>query len=236
MDQLHREVLKKFEALKGNLLIGREVIKGVNSENRLPADNYVSGPHILHDLIRGFYKPAGKPYLLSYQATESEDNYGKQIEWDETGSSFLRIEMNPPNGAKDNRKVSDIKAARYNMENKIPIGILHKIKISHNKILGLGLIVSERKDGVFIVQPYSLPTEENINIKPLAIKIAFQPNANARGNGNFEKTVKKCVSQSIIKQYLPSFEMKEIKKIYDTQDIAVWGVESGKNKVTKKTV
>ncbi|MDF2052646.1 hypothetical protein [Priestia megaterium] len=120
MVQLHKEVLTKFEALKGNLLIGKKLIKGVNSENRLPADKYVSGPHILHDVIRGFYKPAGKPYLLSYQATESDENYGKQIEWDEAGTNFLRIEMNPPNGAKDNRKISDIKAARHNMENKIP--------------------------------------------------------------------------------------------------------------------
>ena len=234
MDQLHKEVLRKFEALKGHLLIGKKFIKGVNSENRLPADKYVSGPHILHDLIRGFYKPARKPYLLSYQATESEENYGKQIEWDEAGTNFLRIEMNPPNGAKDNRKKSDIEAARYNMENKIPIGILHKIKKGQNRVLGLGLIVSERKDGVFIVQPHSLPPEENINIKPLEIKIAFQPNADSIENGNFEKTVKKCVSQSIIKQYLPSPKMKEIKRIYDTQDIAVWGVEDGKNEVIKK--
>ncbi|ATP96050.1 hypothetical protein CSE15_00935 [Bacillus altitudinis] len=67
--------------------------------------------------------------------------------------------MHPPRGERDNRKVSDIKAARYNMNHKIPIGILHKIKKGYNKILGLGLIVSEDKDGVFVVKPYEFQTQ-----------------------------------------------------------------------------
>ena len=43
--------------------------------------------HILHDLIRGFYKPAGQTIYFIYQATEKEENYGKQIVWDEEGCS-----------------------------------------------------------------------------------------------------------------------------------------------------
>lgn len=153
--------------LKGELLIGREAIKGINSKSKLPADKYVPAPHILHDLIRGFYKPAGKPYLLSYQATESSENYGKQIIWDESRSDFLRIEMHPPNGEKDNRKKSDIAAARYNMKNKIPIGILHKVKKGQNRVLGLGLIVFEKEDGVFIVEPFNQKDKERIDVNLL---------------------------------------------------------------------
>jgi putative restriction endonuclease len=159
VDKIHEGLLKKFEALRGKLIIGKSEIKGINTATRLQPDEYVPVPHILHDLIRGFYKPAGKPYLLSYQATESEENYGEQIVWKEEGESFLRINMHPPKGERDNRKVSDIKAARYNMEHKIPIGVLHKIKKGHNKILGLGLIVSEEKDGIFIVKPYEFQSE-----------------------------------------------------------------------------
>lgn len=160
MEEIQEGVLRKFQAYKGRILIGKEEIKGKNSAERLPKDEFVSGTHILHDLIRGFYKPARKPYLLSYQATESDDNYGEQIVWEEKGESFTKINMHPPRGEKDNRKISDIKAARYNMENKIPIGIMHKIKKSHNKILGLGLIVAEGKDGVFTVVPYEFQSEK----------------------------------------------------------------------------
>lgn len=161
LDESHRGILMKFQSLQGELIVGKEGIKGIDSENRLQPDEFVPTQHILHDLIRGFYKPAGQPYLLSYQATEKEENYGKQIIWDEEGYSFNRIEMHPPSGEKDNRKKSDIAAARYNLENKIPIGVLQRVSKGKNRILGLGLITSERNDGVFIVEPFSFQTYKN---------------------------------------------------------------------------
>ncbi|WP_169445406.1 HNH endonuclease [Paenibacillus terrigena] len=156
LEVTHEGILKKFEFLKGDLIVGKAGIKGVNSEERLPQDQHVPEAHILHNLVRGFYKPAGKPYILSYQATESNKNYGKQIIWsDESETEFLHIEMAPPDKENDPSKKSDIVAARYNLNHNIPIGILHKIKKGHNRILGLGIITSERDDGVFIVEPYS---------------------------------------------------------------------------------
>ncbi|MEF7441682.1 HNH endonuclease [Paenibacillus lautus] len=156
MDLVHEGVLRKFESLKGNLIVGKVGIKGNNSNERLPPDQYVPEAHILHNLVRGFYKPAGKPYILSYQATESNKNYGKQIIWKDTHQNqFLRIEMAPPNKEKDPIKKSDIEAARYNLNHNIPIGILYKIKKGHNRVLGLGTITSERADGVFVVEPFS---------------------------------------------------------------------------------
>lgn len=116
LDEVHKGILMKFQALKGELFIGKEKIKGSDFNSKLKPDKFVPEPHILHDLIRGFYKPAGKPYVLSYQATEAEKNYGKQIIWEEPGISFKRIEMHPPSGEKDNRKKSDIEAARYNLK------------------------------------------------------------------------------------------------------------------------
>lgn len=156
LEATHLGILKKFDSIKGNLIIGRAGIKGANSEERLPPDKYVPEAHILHNLIRGFYKPAGKPYLLSYQATESSKNYGKQIVWHNVNqNNFARIEMAPPNKENDSNKKGDIEAARYNLSNKIPIGILYKIKKGHNRVLGLGIITSERDDGVFMVEPFS---------------------------------------------------------------------------------
>ncbi|MEY6553284.1 HNH endonuclease [Bacillus cereus] len=167
MDSKHKGSLRKFEALKGKLLIGKDQIKGKNSNEKLPPDEFVSETHILHDLIRGFYKPAGKPYLLSYQTTESEENYGKQVIWKKKGFSFSKIEMHPPSSKKDNRKKSDIEAARYNLKNQIPIGILYKVKKGQNRVLGLGKIVLERSDGVFIVEPYTFDQQVKIEIEAL---------------------------------------------------------------------
>lgn len=146
----------KFQYLKGEILIGKERIKGMAKGETLLADEYVKAPHILHDLIRGFYKPKGKPYLLSYQATELKENYGNQIQWEADGENFSQINMLPPNKEKDNRKKSDIAAARYNMEKEIPIGILHRQGKGINKVLGLGIITEENEIGIFIVKPYHL--------------------------------------------------------------------------------
>lgn len=158
-EAVHRGILLKFEALHGETLVGKAPIKGINKDQRVPADMYVEEDHILHDLIRGFYKPAGMPYLISYQATELEENYGQQIIWaNKDAFEFESIEMRPPSSPKDNRKKSDIAAARYNLEHQVPIGILHKIKKGVNAVLGLGIIESENAEGTFIVKPFSFAT------------------------------------------------------------------------------
>lgn len=80
-DPVHLGILKKFEYLKGTFFHGQTEIKRKRgSIVFLLPDEYVPVEHILHDLIRGFYKPKGKPYMLSYRATESDKNYGKQIQ------------------------------------------------------------------------------------------------------------------------------------------------------------
>lgn len=176
MEELHEGLLRKFHFLKGELIIGKSGIKGAGSSKKLPPDEFVNFPHILHDLIRGFYKPAGKPYLLSYQATESEKNYGKQIIWKDDGETFSKINMHPPRGEKDNRKISDVKAARYNLENGIPFGILHKVAKGQNKILGLGKIIKEESDGVFIVEPFEI--QADFIKETILIEKRFEENMN----------------------------------------------------------
>lgn len=173
-DPVHQGILRKFDILKGQTLVGKVPIKGISKEQRVPADQFVEADHILHDLIRGFYKPAGMPFLISYQATESDENYGHQIIWkDKALHEFETIEMRPPSSPKDNRKKSDIAAARYNLENQIPIGILHKVQKGVNSVLGLGMIVEENEEGTFIVKPYSFNTltsnstvEKNVKQSP----------------------------------------------------------------------
>ncbi|WP_206911687.1 hypothetical protein IGL98_002385 [Enterococcus sp. DIV0840] len=153
-EETHRQILFKFQALKGQVIYGKEQIKGVDKQRVLP-DKYVATNHIMHDLIRGFYKPKGKNFMLSYQATEKDENYGHQINGlNEDKGTFESINMRPQSSKKDNRKKSDVEAARFNLKYKIPIGILHRIKKGVNQILGLGMIVSENKVGIFGVIPY----------------------------------------------------------------------------------
>lgn len=168
-EPIHLGILRKFEHLKSTIFHGQTEIKGKRGSGVfLPPDEHVPSEHILHDLIRGFYKPKGKAYMLSYQATESDKNYGKQIQW--KNSSLLEFElirMSPPTGEKDNRAKSDIAAARYNLEHKLPIGILHKVSKGVNRCLGLGIIIEETTEGIFIVKPVSLA--DSINEKQSSI-------------------------------------------------------------------
>ena len=163
-DKFHYGLLYKINELKGQVLSGRKEIKGIDGKG-IEADDIVPEKHFLHDLIRGIYKPKGKPWMLSYLATEKDSNYGKQIIWkDSKKDSFEKIILVPPNGEKDNRKISDIKAAEFVMEHKIPIGIFVNIgKIK--KCLGLGIIKERSEEGNFIVYPvdmeFDLLKEEN---------------------------------------------------------------------------
>ncbi|MGX7244334.1 very short patch repair endonuclease [Enterococcus quebecensis] len=162
-EETHRQILLKFQALQGQVIYGKKQIKGIDEKRVLP-DKYVDANHIMHDLIRGFYKPKGRDYMLSYQATEKDENYGPQINWlDEEKGIFDSIDMRPPNSEKDNRKKSDIEAARFNLYHEIPIGILHWKKKGVNQILGLGMIVSENTDGTFKVVPYEFKDIGNID-------------------------------------------------------------------------
>lgn len=146
----HYEILNKFELLKGTLLIGKNTI------TNLPPDDHVSEMHHLHSLQRGMYRPASQPYLLSIKVTDEEVNYGQQIEWlDNTKEQFIRINLAPPQKEKDVHKETDIAAARYNMANQIPLGIIYKVQKGEYKCLGLGLITEEDDNGIFKVTPFN---------------------------------------------------------------------------------
>lgn len=155
-EDVHQGILKKFDALKGTKLEGKESKKGT-TEDRLPPDQYVNEKHILHSLFRGFYKPEGMQYVLSCRVTEVAENYGNQIIWkDKSNFLFDRIEYRPPSRSKDAAKNKDTEAARFNLEKQIPLGLLWKIGVGDDIILGLGIIVKERSDGVFIIKPYTM--------------------------------------------------------------------------------
>ncbi len=164
-NKIHYGLLQKIQLLKGQVLNGREKIKGIDG-NGLEADEIIPEKHILHDLIRGIYKPKNFQCMLSYQATEKEKNYGQQIIWhDSSKNEFDKIILKPPSGEKDNRKKSDIMAAEFAMNNKIPIGIFVNLDAGVNKCLGLGIIRERSVEGDFIVYP----TEMEFNIEKRSV-------------------------------------------------------------------
>lgn len=155
MSDKHKQLIKKFSFLSGTKILGKEMIKGKDRFNRVPADEIVESDHILHDLIRGFYKPKDMPFILSYQAMEISKNYGKQIHWkNQKKLEFEYIDMLPPDKITDNRRFSDIKAANFNYENNIPFGVLWNVGKGENIILGLGIIKEITEEGIYKVFPY----------------------------------------------------------------------------------
>lgn len=159
----HTQILYKFQALKGQTLRGQDAVKN------LPPDEYVSKNHLLHSLFRGVYKPASKNYILSYRATEDDENYGKQITWDHRPSgSFKKILMAPPSRELDANAKRDIDALRYNMKHQIPIGLLLRMGKRQNEpvsylVMGLGLIKAEDRNGFFEIHPTKLVNHNNFN-------------------------------------------------------------------------
>jgi 5-methylcytosine-specific restriction protein B len=168
----HRGLLEKIQNLNGQLLKGRDAIKGPDGKG-FPPDKFVSQIHFLHDLIRGFYKPKGLQYILSYQSTGEYKGKNGPIYWaNSEHTEFDYIEMWPPNKPKDTRKKSDIDAARNNLKDGIPIGIFEKTNKGQNKCLGLGVITEERSDGCFIVKPVNVNFKNTtiLNIKYFTFK------------------------------------------------------------------
>lgn len=173
----HLGLLEKIQNLKGQILIGRDSIKGHDGKG-FPPDEFVSQIHFLHDLIRGFYKPKGLQYILSYQSTGEYKGKSGPIYWaNSEHTEFDFIEMWPPNKPKDARKKSDIEAARKNLIDGIPIGIFEKTSKGQNKCLGLGVITEERSDGCFIVKPVNV--NFNNTVMPDKNYFTFKTNLNS---------------------------------------------------------
>lgn len=169
-ESVHQGILKKFKALKGQKLLGKESKKG-RTNDRLPPDEFVNEKHMLHSLFRGFYKPEKMPFILSCRVTEMVENYGEQIIWiDKERLVYQRIELQPPSRTKDAGKNKDTEAARYNLQNQIPFGILYKIGVGDDIVLGLGMIKEERSDGVFIIEPYETASDYKHSSVPPILK------------------------------------------------------------------
>lgn len=155
--RLQMQILRKFDALNGKVL---EKTKGFLIH--APEDEYVDEQHTLHSVQRGLYKPRGEQFLLSYRATEKEDNYGEQIIWqDKDRGVWEKILLQPPTKENDANKKKDIEAARYNLRRQLPLGIIERMPNGKNRILGLGMIVEEvgregERGHHFIIYPHQL--------------------------------------------------------------------------------
>jgi len=145
----HIRVLLKFATMQGEILKGRNPIKGTGPGG-CEHDVFVDEPHRLHDLIRGIYVPKNDSFALSIMLTEKDTNYGKELTY--FSPTNWRVAYRPPT---DKRAKRDTVALKKCFDSNVPIGILRNVKKSVNEILGLGKII-DMQEGSFSIVPFQL--------------------------------------------------------------------------------
>jgi hypothetical protein len=134
--------------LKGEEVESNEVC-GKRGIEPLPPDAIVSKPHYLHSLVRGVYKPANDPFVLSIY-TNPESKWGQEVVILSPDRWTLSYDFGP-----EYKHPEDIEALRKCAKEAVPFGVITRVEKSRNLILGLGEIVKV-KDNCFSVAPIDL--------------------------------------------------------------------------------
>jgi len=133
---------------------GREVFW----KDTQPKNIGLDGKLILFNAQKGIHKPEDESYALSFKQTMDSKYTDLTPTVREDGSWTYRFKKEDgSNQESDPRKLWTNKAAKYSMENEIPIGVAIQISVkpkSKYKILGLG-IISEFVDDFFVVNGFS---------------------------------------------------------------------------------
>lgn len=150
LEPLHKLKLEWFLKNKDREILWKET---------QPENNGLDGKSFLFNATKGIYKPRGEHYVLSFREVMGSKYSDLTPKVNEDGSWDYRYKEE--GGSKqepDPKKLWSNKAAKYSMENKIPIGVAIQISEKPNptkyKILGLG-IISEWVDYSFIVNGFS---------------------------------------------------------------------------------
>ena len=155
LDSTHVQCLRKFAVLQGEIITDSAKLRGTRGGAKIPADETVSKPYYLHNLVRGVYKPQGDPFALSIQ-TNPASKWGKEIEDPETGKWKINYDF------EDGKKyIADMKSLQLCHSKNFPIGVIYKKKRAHNQILGLG-IIKKIKGTMFEISPYQIKEKESI--------------------------------------------------------------------------
>tara|TARA_B100001123_G_C15112865_1_gene948172 strand:- start:25 stop:987 length:963 start_codon:yes stop_codon:yes gene_type:complete len=153
----HIECLRKFALLQGELITDSRRLRGERGGRKIPADETVSNPYYLHNLVRGVYKPQSDPFALSIQ-TNPQSKWGKEIDDPEAGQWKINYDF------EDEKKYhADMASLEICFQKKIPIGVIYKKKKAHNQILGLGTI-KKIEGTLFEIIPY-----DGLNLKDLEV-------------------------------------------------------------------
>ena len=167
LSHIHVQCLRKFAVLQGQIITDAKKLRGTRGGIKIPADETVSRPYYLHNLVRGVYKPQNDIFALSIQ-TNPASKWGKEIEDPETGKWKINYDF------EDEKKyVADMKSLQYCHSKNIPIGVIYKKKKAHNQILGLG-IIKKIKGTLFEISPYSIEKKSVENKAYTLIKKQYQ--------------------------------------------------------------
>jgi len=158
-DDKHVKILSKYMTLQGEILKGREPIKGKDSRGHKP-DQFVNEHYRMHDLIRGIYAPKKDKFALSIMLKD-RGRYGKEITY--FGPQNWAITYHPP---QDKRGIHDIEALKNCLHSNVPIGILRNIKKSTNEVLGLGKII-DVQNNTFSIVPFETSEQDKKDAEKL---------------------------------------------------------------------
>ncbi len=154
----HIQILKKFAVLKNQIIKDSTLLRGQPGIAPVPADSIVSKPHYMHNLVRGVYKPKDDTFALSIQLNP-KSKWGSEITIDdEKGTWIIKYDFK-----KDYLYQAEIRSMKNCFKNKIPIGVIYKVKPGANRILGLG-IISKVVDYNFTIKPYNLDKKNIVDI------------------------------------------------------------------------
>jgi len=194
VNKIHIQVLKKFLVLKNQIIKDSSKIRGEKGVSKIPADNIVSEPHYLHNLVRGVYKPEGDDYAQSI-LTNPESKWGTEIDF-EIGKWKINYDFG------EGYKFSgDINALKKCYDENIPIGVIFRHKKGVNQILGLGKI-SNVIGTKFEITPYDID-EKREKVEEIAHDYAKEQFKNhdysAQGS---ERTIFVRAKQQIFREHL----------------------------------
>ncbi|MGY5148892.1 MAG: GmrSD restriction endonuclease domain-containing protein [Candidatus Nitrosopumilus sp. bin_68KS] len=139
--------------------------QGITSGRRaggIPEENLLSEDQILHDRIKGVYKPKGDDYAQSIQLIpQSKGN----LEIDRDHPTLL-INYDLDDATKNKKQMSWLRKCH---EADIPIGIFFRIAENKYKCLGLGKI-TKQKDTLFQIEYFGVSDERSKWIKEEALE------------------------------------------------------------------
>jgi len=136
------QVLRWFRQNQGAMPTN-STLRGTKGSAKVPADKFVKSPHYKISPRKAAYVPAGGDFVQSIVVSKEESTVGRysgEVKFDGAGR-WYQVDYNHTTDG----QYKDIQKLENCHQNKVPIGIAHKLQKGVNEILGLGIITEMSK-------------------------------------------------------------------------------------------